>query len=421
MGSKRPPLDEVLALFQATVAAEGVTTGAGAAAGTSIVDAALALSGANSFFSMLMVLYPGQPRLVDSMDITGFNNATGEVIFSTAYKGIAAAIPAGVPYKIVTFRFVPAEVAAIEAKLDLPAPDSGLNTRIAEVVGNETDTIPAMNLAPGVTDSIIRHIKAILERVGATPADPDDSVLTNLGQRDDAATLDDMTDVTTTSIQAKLRRILLRMSGAGIFSADIQGAARTELDTMLAQLAVYFNLGGAVLGVTMNPGAGSRASLQLILQDLGDMLAGGTGIVTFPTPRALPANGVSLAEVERYIAEVKPEWAARTAATHTTTGVTEETILTTAYTVPGLFYFNLTLRNMVAGDDFTIRVYKRVDGANYDLKSEQQFVGAPTIKVYEVEGIYSDGTEFIRVTIQRASATDRAFPYSVNFLRQPVA
>jgi len=111
----RPPLDEVLALFQASVAAEGVTTGPGAAAGNSIVDAALKGFGANSFLSMLAVVYPGQPRLVDSMDITAFNNATGEVTFDRAYKGVAAAIPAGVPYKIVPFRFVPAEVAALTA------------------------------------------------------------------------------------------------------------------------------------------------------------------------------------------------------------------------------------------------------------------------------------------------------------------
>ena len=129
---------------------------------------------------------------------------------------------------------------------------------------------------------------------------------------------------------------------------------------------------------------------------------------------------MSFAEGLRYIAEVKPEWANRTAATHTTTGTTEETILTTAYTVPGLFYFNLSLRNMVAQDDFTIRVYKRVDGTNYDLKSEQNFIDAPLVKVYEIEDLYSDGTEFIRITIQRNSGTNRAFPYSYNYLRQPV-
>lgn len=112
---ERPPLDELLALFGATVAVEGTTTGAGAGAGNSIIDAGLIGVGANSFVSMLLVVYPGQPRAVDSMDITAFNNATGEVTLSRAYKGVAAAIPAGVPYKIVTFRFVPAEVAALQA------------------------------------------------------------------------------------------------------------------------------------------------------------------------------------------------------------------------------------------------------------------------------------------------------------------
>ena len=111
--SKRPPLDEWLSLFQSTIAAEGVTTGAGDAAGNSIIDAGLIGAGANSFVSMLMVLYPGQPLLVDSQDITAFNNINGEVTYSAAYKGVAAAIPAGVAYKIVTFRFVPAEIAAL--------------------------------------------------------------------------------------------------------------------------------------------------------------------------------------------------------------------------------------------------------------------------------------------------------------------
>ncbi len=132
MGSKRPPLNEVLSLFESMVATEGVTTAPGATAGNSFVDAGLIGVGANSFFSMLAVLYPGQPRLVDSFDITGFNNVTGEVTLASAYKGVAAAIPAGVPYKIVTFRFVPAEVAAIKAKTDtLPAAPADETTSLA--------------------------------------------------------------------------------------------------------------------------------------------------------------------------------------------------------------------------------------------------------------------------------------------------
>ena len=113
---KRPPLDEEKALFESQVAREGVTTGAGAPAGNSFFDAALIGFGANSFVSMLAVVYPGQPNLVDSFDITAFDNGFGEVTLSHNYKG--GQIPAGVPYKIVTFRFVPAEVAALTTKVD---------------------------------------------------------------------------------------------------------------------------------------------------------------------------------------------------------------------------------------------------------------------------------------------------------------
>ncbi|MBA7582467.1 hypothetical protein ES708_24395 [subsurface metagenome] len=126
---KRPPINELLALFKATLAKEGVTTGAGDAAGDSFIDAALIGAGDNSFVSMLAILYPGQPLLVDSKDITAFNNATGEVTLAGPYKGAAGAIPLGVPYKIVTFRFVPAEVAAIAAALGNVGADMSVITQ----------------------------------------------------------------------------------------------------------------------------------------------------------------------------------------------------------------------------------------------------------------------------------------------------
>ena len=110
---KRPPLDEQKSLWEATLAAEGVTTSAGEGTGLSLIDAGLAGAGANSFISMMAVIYPGQPMLVDSKDITAFNNGTGEVTVASAFKG--GQVPTGVPYKIVTFRFVPAEVAALTA------------------------------------------------------------------------------------------------------------------------------------------------------------------------------------------------------------------------------------------------------------------------------------------------------------------
>lgn len=112
---KRPPLDEQKSLWQATIAAEGVTTGAGEGTGLSLVDAGLAGAGANSFVSMLAVIHPGEAS-VDSRDISAFADGTGTVTVASTFKG--GQVAAGVPYKIVTFRFTPAEVAAIEAKLD---------------------------------------------------------------------------------------------------------------------------------------------------------------------------------------------------------------------------------------------------------------------------------------------------------------
>lgn len=114
-----------------------------------------------------------------------------------------------------------------------------------------------------------------------------------------------------------------------------------------------------------------------------------------------------------------PVWGTPTPGTHTTTGVTEETIVETAYTDPFLFYMLIDLVNMVALDHFTVRVYQRVDGANFRLKDEQDLQGAQTIDVYEVDGIYGDTACDIRVTIQRVSATDRSFPYRHNVLKEP--
>lgn len=151
----------------------------------------------------------------------------------------------------------------------VPSADATINRTPADVIGNKSDTIPAMTAAPGATDSIVRHIKAILERVGITPADPDDSLLTSLGQRDATATADDLSDIATTDAQAKLRRLLLRFS-SNAFSAAV------------------------------NPGAAAATDVETMVQDMANMLAGATGIVTYPAAADI-GNGVSLAESIRAI------------------------------------------------------------------------------------------------------------------------
>lgn len=77
------------------------------------------------------------------------------------------------------------------------------------IVGTLTDAIPPMDQPPNNVYTIMQYCKGIMERVGVTPADPDDSLLTILGQRDAAVAADDLSDVTTTSMMAKLRLLLI--------------------------------------------------------------------------------------------------------------------------------------------------------------------------------------------------------------------
>jgi len=184
---KRPPLDEQKSLWEGTVATEGVTTGAGAITGDSFIDAGLAGAGATSFVSMLAVIYPGQPRNVDSMDITAFDNVTGEVTLAKAYKGVAAAIPIGVPYKIVTFRFVPAEVAALTVLVNAALTRIGVSTDAGDLatlfakhkqafLGTHTNVLVVVHDTSALDADLDTALQAWLLDTGSvvTLADPTD-------------------------------------------------------------------------------------------------------------------------------------------------------------------------------------------------------------------------------------------------------
>ena len=87
-----------------------------------------------------------------------------------------------------------------------PNADSTRNYTAKDVIGNKTDAIPAMDQAPG-SWSLESIAKAILERVGATPSDPDDSLHTISGQRDDAAPAMDTAPASTDTLVEHLKAI----------------------------------------------------------------------------------------------------------------------------------------------------------------------------------------------------------------------
>ena len=95
---KRPPIDEFVRLVQSAVAHRGVTTGAGAVAGNSIVDAGLIGYGANTYIGFVLEINPGEDNAVDAHVITAFDNATGEITVDANFKG--GQVPVGVHYVV---------------------------------------------------------------------------------------------------------------------------------------------------------------------------------------------------------------------------------------------------------------------------------------------------------------------------------
>ncbi len=152
--------------------------------------------------------------------------------------------------------------------------DDSLHT----VAGQRDDAAAAMNVASTGAQSLVTLARSILGRIGETPANPDDSLHTVLGQRDTAATADDMTDIATTGALAKLRLILNRLS-VDAFTATIQGSARVELDTMLAQLATYFSASGAAMSIQIN-NLTARTNLEQAIEDLAAVV-GADGVNVF--------------------------------------------------------------------------------------------------------------------------------------------
>jgi len=327
----------------------------------------------------------------------------------------------------------------------VPTADTADNLQPRDVIGNKTDTIPVMNAAPA-NDSLVRQIKAILERVGQTPADPDDSVLTNLGQRDDTATLDDLSDITTTSIQAKLRRLLLRFS-VDAFSATVQGVARTDVENMVQGLANYLSSAGAAWAVTANPGGVERNNLEQTLEDFADVLAGGNGIITFPAA-VQAGNGVSIAEVLRHVSEAVGEDTGNN--TFSSTNITEDgagsvlerlqeirgrtttgthnieiahgTAVQTVLDISPIRHGNIavqfdlnTVIVAIEGGTITFRLQNMIDGVNLRIIDRTDFLIGTDEVHPTISGFVQEGTNTVRVTIQVNSAVSaqRAVPYRI--------
>jgi len=257
-------------LYKTIVAKEFVTT----AAGTTTTVISSALTEANDYWNGNVLIAidgaaAGQVAIIVDYDL----------VSTTLTIRPATTVAIGNSATVVILQRMSSEV---------PTADATENYQPRDVIGNKSDTIPAMDLAPSASDSLVRHVKAILERIGATSADPDDSLLTTIGQRDDSVTV-----AATATIVSLLRNIHAALSivasgAGGGFEIDgspsltnalgTTGAAVTDSATSVLGAVGADNNNNAFASTSVV--ANSNGSVLERLEHILVALGGTTGITT---------------------------------------------------------------------------------------------------------------------------------------------
>lgn len=384
----------VKGLLDATITAWG-TADAGSGVGL-VRDAAR--TEANDWWNGQTLLMLTGAAAFQKRPITDFLAATDDIVIAPNFD---AAVGAGDIYVILAHynQIVPR------------AADDIQNALTSQVVGRKDDTA---DYTPGATQSsLVRFLKGILGTRVVAEGTLTLSSATVPEDNANAAIADSYNGLLLMPVAGACaflpRRILdwtagTGVPGTGVFTIDPNNPFPAATGTV-----AYVVLADQTEFIPTVDGAINRTPSDVV---------GGKADTPITTPDNVSSTIRYLKGTLNAVNE-KPEWAAPTTGTHTTIGITEETIVETAYTDPFLFYMLIDLVNMVAGDDFTLRIYQRVDSINFRLKAQQQFVGAQTIDVYELDGLYGDTACDIRVTIQRASGTNRSFPFRHNILKEP--
>ncbi len=361
---KRPPLDEQKSLWEATIAVEGVTTGAGEGTGLSLIDAGLAGAGANSFVSMLVVIHPGESS-VDSRDATAFNDGTGEVTVASAFKD--GQVAAGVAYKIITFRFVPAEVAAIQADIG-DASASALGSLYA-ILGDPAQTFLAMIGYEGAL--------SLANKLTAARAALIDQITAARMQELDGANIPADVDTLLTRLSAIRAGYLDNLSaGAVALAANWTAALATALGNYTAARAGYLdelaaaNLPTdiAALNTLLSDGTYGLAALEALVDDLETRLtaarAGYLDELDFDLQGTLATIAAYIdAEVASVLGLVDSAESVGPYSYLDAGG--EQDVVEDTATTRRRICLEFSNRNMTQTGTFII--YKMTDGANYDI------------------------------------------------------
>lgn len=116
-------------------------------------------------------------------------------------------------------------LGSVTGALGDPATDT-----FAAVIGQLLDAALGMDTASTGAETQVTLLRSILERIGETPADPDDSLHTIVGQRDTAALGKNADDTGAETVIALLRSLIDRIGNVG--ASDIDGL----IDTLTADI-----------------------------------------------------------------------------------------------------------------------------------------------------------------------------------------
>ena len=235
--------------------------------------------------------------------------------------------------------------------------DAVTNVQMSDVVGNKTDAAIADTIegAAATTQSLIADLKAVLQRIGADSANNTAATTLVTANRDGSLLERNEFLMDTLSGTAGIATF-----PAGVAAADtvsmaevlrfVQENVVVGTGTVLPANTSLFGILAGASGVTTFPaaavaadgvslaevlryvqetGVGAQgdaavqlsgtASAQAYLKGILDVLAGGTGIVTWPASQA-PANGISMAEVLREQFDQQDKTVTNTTAVITTGG-----------------------------------------------------------------------------------------------------
>jgi len=262
-----------------------------------------------------------------------------------------------------------------------------------DTIGHSITAIPAMTVEPSTAHAIIDLCKAILERLGATPADPDDSLHTIVGQRDatQAAGILKGTD----TLIALLKQLVTQQGL--IYFGDITTAANTVTfasTNLISYENDFFNNWYAYI---VRDDAGASAAPQNEYRLITDYVsASGTFTINAFSAAHVVGDQVMIIHPMLYeiltirggaytIQDIMDEHAAELdlaeyATNSVTCDGTEQTLWSQTSNSFPIFcaggWIDFTGANSGAGEDTTIKLQIAVDGTNYRTIYEETFLQA---------------------------------------------